>query len=165
MICGKGSELAVVTIAVTLIRIVGMTCGVMKRVSKEKGNETSKINGAESPAVLSVWRPGPEILRYSLPQSVGQIQTLRKPFLSAEVSINSFSSSYNTTDKVCFLAVSVSLLSVEVHICTLYNLEWISLTRMGCIFLRCPDILKQSSSSGNKMPEPQRVLCAALMLF
>jgi len=26
----------------------------MKRVSKEKGNETSKINGAESPAVLSV---------------------------------------------------------------------------------------------------------------
>lgn len=54
MICGKGSELAVVTIAVTLIRIVGMTRGVMKRVSKEKGNETSKINGAESPTVLSV---------------------------------------------------------------------------------------------------------------
>lgn len=41
-------------IAVTLIRIVGMTRVVMKRVSKEKENKTSEVNGAKSPPVLSV---------------------------------------------------------------------------------------------------------------
>jgi len=59
----------------------------------------------------------------------------------------------------------MSYLSLEIPICISFHLEGISLTGVGCI-TPCTDILKLCSSSGNEVPELQRVLlCSTIALL